>query len=137
MESIVLYSLVFTAVALMLVGIYGAMPLFVEAEASASGPQPLSVARATMAPAIIPERSRPVAEIDGAALTSTDTESILTGLHAEVDLLRGEIEHLRGELSRLLEAPQPKRAARSRADVPQPLRSEVNASRKSRALARA
>src|ERR1044071_3756480 len=98
MESIVLYSLVFTAVALMLVGIYGAMPLFAEAEAPASGPPPLSMVRATMAPPIIRERSRPVAEIDAAALASTDTESILAGLHAEVDLLRNEIEHLRGEL---------------------------------------
>src|SRR5205814_758832 len=65
----------------------------------------------------------------------SETESILLGLHDEVDLLKDEIAGLRDDLSALIEiANRPQQAGRprGRSDVPEPLRREVNAKRQVR-----
>jgi len=70
----------------------------------------------------------------------SETESILLGLHDEVDLLRDEIEGLRGDLCALLEIanrPQLVGHPKKRSDVPEPLRGQVNARRQVRVQTRA
>jgi len=156
MEALILYSLVFVAVGLMLVGTYGAMPLLAEAPAATTRLQQVTASINTPILAISETRllteadlpspkTRPVtadtARPDAGPNDGiSETESILLGLHDEVDLLRDEIEGLRGELSALIEiANRPQLAGRPkrRSDVPEPLRGQVNARRQVRVQTRA
>ena len=155
MEALILYSLVFAAVGLMLVGTYGAMPLL--AEASAATPRLRLVTASIDAPSLALSETKLLAEADlpspktGPVTADTapdagpndgisETESILLGLHDEVDLLRDEIEGLRGDLCALLEIanrPQLVGRPKKRSDVPEPLRGQVNARRQVRVQTRA
>jgi hypothetical protein len=156
MEAFILYSLVCTAVGLMLVGTYGAMPLLVEAPASSVKPNhaalpvpigPLAISETTLVARTDVQRPKdrraslqgpPPQGAPGDDLS--ETESILLGLHDEVDLMRNEIEGLRGELSALIEIAnrrsQGTLRARKGSDVPEPLRRRVNATRQVRVQTR-
>ena len=156
MEAFILYSLVCTAVGLMLIGTYGAMPLLVEAPASSlksnhtalpvhSGPLAISETTLVAGTDVQSPKDRPPLlqgpQPQGAPGDDlSETESILLGLHDEVDLMRNEIEGLRGELTALIEIAhrrsQATLRARTGSDLPEPLRRRVNATRQVRVQTR-